>query len=189
MITTNMQAPKPKRIEDLSLRDFDQVYSLTRTGWSCAQIAKRYGVSETDVRRIVEEETYVDLRKLCETKQPSKGLHASSIPVPSTKKPRKRRSDAKYASVREKQAAYRARIQDTQRTAIEEPSPAAVTDIEVLPATKEVSSVCRDSSIETSPNGAGPEQTGSSPEDVTAIREALNDPVTHTFDSEGNCYG
>jgi hypothetical protein len=176
--------PKQRPIEDLSLRDFDQAYSLIRTGWSCAEIAKRYGVSETEVGRIVEEASYVELRKLCDTKQPNKSPHASSISAPSTKKPRKRRSDAKYVSARERQAAYRARLRDTQRTAIEEPSPAAVTDIEV-PATEGIAvTVCRDSTLETSPK-----DPDSSPEIVTAVREAVTDPVTHSFDSEGNCYG
>ena len=60
---------KQKQIQDLKLHELDMVYSLSRIGdWSCAEIGRRYGVSASDVKKIIEE--YVELRKLCERKPP-----------------------------------------------------------------------------------------------------------------------
>jgi DNA-binding MarR family transcriptional regulator len=106
--TTNMQ-PKLKRPEDLTLNDLDMIYSLSRIGdWSGAEIGRRYGISASDVKKIVED--YVGLRKLCERKLPEEGRDRE--PELTTKKQRKRRSDARYGSDRERQAAYRKRLQD-----------------------------------------------------------------------------
>jgi hypothetical protein len=44
------------------------------------------------------------------------------------KKPRKRRSDTRYATPAERQAAYRARLQESRHAGIEQPSPDPVTD-------------------------------------------------------------
>jgi len=100
MIAANIQ-PNLKRIEDLSLREIDMVYSLSRIGRSCPEIGKRYRISESDVRKVVED--YVELRELCKTRPPGESQRANPE---TTKKPRKRRCDAIYATAKERQAAY-----------------------------------------------------------------------------------
>src|SRR5271169_369390 len=121
MITTNEQ-PKLKRIEDLSLREIDMAYSLSRTGWSCVEIGRRYGIAESDVIKLIE--NYVELREW----RKANPLAQSPTPESVTRKPRKRRSDAIYATAKERQAAYRARLQESSRAGIEEPSPTVNTD-------------------------------------------------------------
>lgn len=125
MIAANVQ-PALKRIEDLSLRELDMVYSLSRIGRSYADIGKRYQISESDVRKLVD--NYVELRKLCKAKPPSESQHANPEPHLTAKKPRKRRCDAIYATSKERQAAYRARLQERRRAGMQIPSPTPVTD-------------------------------------------------------------
>ena len=125
MIAANIQ-PALKRIEDLSLRELDMAYSLSRIGRPYADIGKRYRISESDVRKIIED--YAELRELCEAKLAGESQHANPEPNLSTKKPRKRRCDAKYATAKERQAAYRARLQERRRAGMQFPSPAAVMD-------------------------------------------------------------
>ena len=125
MIAAKIQ-PALKRIEDLSLRELDMAYSLSRIGRSCSDIGKRYGISESDVRKLVDD--YVELRKLCEAKPIRESQHANLEPELPARKPRKRRCDAKYATAKERQAAYRARLQEKRRAGVQLPSPAPVTD-------------------------------------------------------------
>ena len=132
---TNVQ-PALKRIEDLSLRELDMAYSLSRIGRSYADIGKRYRISESDVRKLVDD--YVELRKLCKAKPPGESQHANSELELATKKPRKRRCDAIYATSKERQAAYRARLQERRRAGMQFPSPAPVIDSST-PTQEEVS--------------------------------------------------
>jgi hypothetical protein len=125
MIATNIQ-PALKRIEDLSLRELDMAYSLSRIGRSYADIGKRYRISEGDVRKIVED--YVELRRLCEARPSAESQHANPQLELTAKKPRKRRCDAIYATAKERQAAYRARLQERRRASMQFPSPAPVMD-------------------------------------------------------------
>ena len=125
MIATNIQ-PALKRIEDLSLRELDMVYSLSRIGWSYPDISKRYRISESDVGKIVDD--YVELRELCKARPSAESQHANPEPHLSAKKPRKRRCDAKYATAKERQAAYRARLQERRLADMQFPSPAPVMD-------------------------------------------------------------
>jgi hypothetical protein len=125
MIAANVQ-PALKRIEDLTLRELDMAYSLSRIGWSCPVIGKRYGISESDVRKLVDD--YVELRKLCETRRSAESQHANPEPHLTAKKPRKRRCDAIYATAKERQAAYRARLQEKRLAGIQFPSPAPAMD-------------------------------------------------------------
>jgi hypothetical protein len=125
MIATKIQ-PQLKRIEDLSLRELDMAYSLSRIGRSYPDIGKRYRISESDVRKIVED--YVELRKLCEAKPVGESNHANPKLELTAKKPRKRRCDAIYATAKERQAAYRARLQERRRASMQFPSPAPVID-------------------------------------------------------------
>jgi hypothetical protein len=123
MIAAKIQ-PAVKRIEDLSLRELDMAYSLSRIGRSYPDIGKRYQISEGDVRKIVDD--YVELRKLCETKPAGESQHANPELELTAKKPRKRRCDAIYATAKERQAAYRARLQERRRAGMQFPSPAPV---------------------------------------------------------------
>src|SRR5271169_6141659 len=124
---TNMQ-PKLKRPEDLTLNDLDMVYSLNRIGeWSGTEIGRRYGISASDVKKIVED--YVELRKLCERKPPEEGLHQDRESELTAKKQRKRRSDTRYGSGRERQAAYRKRLREKNPDGIKQPSSARGPDL------------------------------------------------------------
>jgi hypothetical protein len=131
MITTNEQ-PKLKRIEDLSLREIDMAYSLSRTGWSCVEIGRRYGISESDAIRLVDD--YVELHEW----RKANPLAQSPTPESVTRKPRKRRCDAIYATAKERQAAYRARLEERRNAGIEQPSPTVNTDMPI-PAVEEIS--------------------------------------------------
>jgi len=151
MIATNVQ-PALKRIEDLSLRELDMAYSLSRIGRSYPDIGKRYRISESDVRKIVED--YVELRELCKAKPVGESQHANPGPHLTTKKPRKRRCDAIYATAKERQAAYRARLQERRNAGIEQPSPTVNTDMPI-PAVEDTSVTdCEVSVTEISPEMA-----------------------------------
>src|SRR5208282_6029733 len=125
MIEAKIQ-PALKRIEDLSLRELDMVYSLSRIGRSYPDIGKRYRISESDVRKLVSD--YVELRRLCEAKPVGESQRANPEPELMAKKPRNRRCDAIYATAKERQAAYRARLQERHRAGMQFPSPAPVMD-------------------------------------------------------------
>jgi len=116
-----------RQIKDLTLRELDMIYSLTRVGdWSYTDIARRYGILESDVRKVVE--GYTELRRAAEKKLSDEGLRQDPSPQLAKKKPRKRRSDARYRSAAERQAAYRARLKERRRAGMQLPSPAPVTD-------------------------------------------------------------
>jgi len=78
------------------------------------------------VRKIVDD--YVELRELCKTRRSAKRQLANPEPHLTAKKPRKHRCDAKYATAKERQAAYRARLQERRRAGMQFPSPAPVMD-------------------------------------------------------------
>ncbi|SRR5712692_1954732 len=125
---TSEKQPEQRQIEDLSLKAVDMIYSLTRVGeWTRLEIARRYRISESDVRRVVE--NYVELRAACERKLSEEGLNQNPGPEPTAKRPRKRRSDAIYATAKDRQAAYRARLQEKRRAAMQPPSPPSVNDM------------------------------------------------------------
>lgn len=128
MIAANTQ-PKLKRIEDLSLREIDMAYSLSRTGWSCAEIGRRYGVSESDVSKMVD--GYVELHEWRMANPLDRVQKATPAPEPVTRKPRKRRSDAIYATSKDRQAAYRARLKQTRHADTDQPSPIEVNEVTV----------------------------------------------------------
>lgn len=114
-----------KRLEDLSRKEVDMIYSLSRVGeWSSLEIARKYKISADDVRKVVD--NYIELREACKAKPPDKGLQQN--PESTVRKPRKRRSDAIYATAAERQAAHRARLKESCRAATEKPSPAGDTD-------------------------------------------------------------
>jgi hypothetical protein len=143
---------KLKRIEDLSLKEIDMCYSLSRIGWSHSEIGRRYGIVEADVKTLVKD--YVELRELCKTKMLNENEPSNPEGDLCTKKPRKRRSDAIYATEKDRQAAYRARLQERRHAGIEEPSPTVNTDMP-MPAVEEISVTdCEVSVTEIGPENA-----------------------------------
>jgi hypothetical protein len=115
-----------RQVKDLTLRELDMVYSLSRTGWSSPEIGRRYGISDADVGSAVDD--YVDLRRLCQERPTVERPHPDQEPELDTNKARKRRSDAVYATAKERQAAYRARLQENHCGSLEQPSPSNETD-------------------------------------------------------------
>jgi len=127
MKTINVQT-KLKRIEDLTLRELNMVYSLVRIGdWPDSEIGRVYKLSETDVREI--SDNYVELlgaagKNVCGREQ----LRRDPSPE-ATKKPRKRRSDAIFATAKERQRAYRNRLKEKRNADMQMPSRDRVTAI------------------------------------------------------------
>jgi hypothetical protein len=116
-----------KRIEDLTLRELDMTYSLVRTGdWPDSEIGRVYKLSETDVRKIFE--NYVELRKMLEQNQHDE-RQPQELSPDSTKKPRKRRCDARFATPAERQRAFRARLKVKRNADVDVPSPDPITDL------------------------------------------------------------
>ena len=119
---------KQKRIEDLTLLELDMIYSLVRVGdWPDAEIARRYKIMESDVRKVVE--SYVELRRSAVRNPSDEGPRQDPTPELPKKKPRERRSDARYATAAERQAAYRARLKEKRLAGMQLPSLAPVTDL------------------------------------------------------------
>ena len=111
---------KQKRIEDLTLREVDMVYSLARIGnWQDSDIARVYRLAEIDVRRVFSD--YVELRKALEIRQQNEhSPHGPPLEV-TRKRPRKRRSDARYSTSAERQATYRARLKERRLAGLHHP--------------------------------------------------------------------
>jgi hypothetical protein len=134
---TRETQPQLKQIEDLTEHELDMIYSLVRIGeWSDAAIARRYRISESDVRKVVED--YVELRKSAVRNLSDDGLRQNPPQQRIEKKPRKRRCDTRYATAAERQAAYRARLKEKRLAGMQLPSPAPVTDSST-PADEELS--------------------------------------------------
>jgi hypothetical protein len=114
-----------KRIEDLKLKEVDMIYSLARVGWTEPEIGRRYKISRDDVRQVID--NYVELRETLKRNQYSQQLARDPSPE-ATKKPRKRRSDAIFATPAERQAAYRARLKEKRNADMQVPSPDPVAD-------------------------------------------------------------
>ena len=183
-----MNAPQArttqKRIEDLTLKEVDMIYSLARVGeWTELEIGRRYRISQADVRRVID--NYVELRGAVEKNQHFEQLPEEPSPEQATKQ-RKRRSDAQYASHAERQAAYRNRLQESRHAGFEQPSPINETDspgpyVEELPATR-----CQDPVMETCPENADPQYSTrySSSEECSGLSESVPVSVTSQICSE-----
>jgi hypothetical protein len=130
-----------KQIEDLTLRELDMVYSLVRIGdWPDSEISRVYKLSVDDVHKVFD--NYPQLREACLRNPPPAVLPQAPESELTTKTPRKRRSDAVYATTAERQAAYRARLKEKRRGSLEQPLPANETDTPI-PAVEEPSvTVC-----------------------------------------------
>jgi hypothetical protein len=184
MITTNIQT-KLRRIEELTPHEFDMVYSLMRVGdWPDSEISRAYRLSVDDVHKIFD--NYPQLREAILRNPPRDILPQTPEEELTTKKPRKRRCDAVYATAKERQAAYKARLQEKRLASLEQPSPANETDppgpdVEELPA-----SFCQDPVTETSPENAETQYStcDSSPAEGSDISESVPLPVTSEACSE-----
>ena len=138
-----------KRIEDLALKEVDMIYSLARVGeWKDIDIGRRYGISRADVRTVVD--YYEELWKTAESHPRDERPHHNTAPE-LNKNPRKRRSDALYATAKERQAAYRARLQENLRADIEQPSPTVNTDTPIPTIEEPSITVCEASLPEIGP--------------------------------------
>ena len=100
-----------KQIEDLTLHQLDMVFSLKRIGnWQDSDIARVYRLPEFDVRRVFSD--YVELRRALEIQQKNAHTPQERRLDLTKKRPRKRRSDARYSTAAERQATYRARLKE-----------------------------------------------------------------------------
>jgi hypothetical protein len=176
---------KQKRIEELTLRELDMVYSLLRIGdWPDSQIGRVHKLSEADVRKVFD--NYLELREMLEKNQ-----QLPQEPSPElTKKVRKRRSDARYATPADRQAAYLARLQERRHAGIDQPSPTADAHAPI-PADEEISgTVCEDPVSEIGPENADPQYSTcySSSVEGCDISESVPLPVTPEACSESEVF-
>src|SRR5450631_1808552 len=127
MMNTTATQVKQKRIEDLTLHEVDMVYSLMRVGdWSDLEISRVYKLSVDDVHKVFD--NYPQLREACLRNPPRDVLPQAPESELTTKTPRKRRSDALYATAKERQAAYCARLQESRLAGMQLPLPDSVMD-------------------------------------------------------------
>ena len=109
-----------KQIEELTLGQVDMIYSLVRIGnWQDSDIARVYGRSEVDVRRVFS--GYVELRRVLETRHQKRHSPPRPPLEVAKKEPRKRRSDARYSTAAERQATYRARLRERRLAGLHHP--------------------------------------------------------------------
>ena len=119
-MNTSQTQTKQKRIDDLSLHELDMVYSLARIGnWQDSDIARVYCLSEFDVRRVFSD--YVELRRALEIRQQNERFPQEPPLEPTKKRPRQRRSDARYSTAAERQATYRARLKEQRLAGLHHP--------------------------------------------------------------------
>src|SRR5713101_6074637 len=145
-----------KRIEDLTLREIDMVYSLMRVrDWPDSEIGRVYQLSVDDVHKIFD--NYPELREACLRNPPRDELPQAPESELTTKTPRKQRSDARYTTTADRQAAYRAREKDKRRASLEQPSPASETETPIPDAEELSVTVCQVPVTETSPENADPQ--------------------------------
>jgi hypothetical protein len=117
-----------RQINDLTVNEINLIYSLMRIGdWPALEIGRVYRLSEEDITKVFD--NYPELleaaeKNPCLQEQPRQDPSQERI-----QKPRKRRCDARYAAAKERQAAYRARLQESRRPGIEQPSPTDEIDL------------------------------------------------------------
>jgi hypothetical protein len=184
MTETIVTQNKLKKIEDLTSPEIGMIYSLSRTRWSYAEIGRRYGISETDARTVVANNE--ELRKICERRPAEKTPSGNLKPKLPATSSRKRRCDVIYATAKERQAAYRARLKERRHGAIEESSRADAADGARSADEKPSVTLCEQTMAETKPESPDPQRSipdsssneghgnvGSTPVPVTS--EGLNE--------------
>src|SRR5665213_2684060 len=116
-----------RRINDLTAKEVNLIYSLMRNGdWPDLEIGRVYRLSEEDVTKGFD--NYPELldaaeKNPCLQDQPRQDPSQEGIG-----KPRKKRCDAQYATPAQRQSAYRARLGESRRARLEQPSPSNETD-------------------------------------------------------------
>ncbi len=145
-----------KQISELTDHEITWIYSMAKYGnWPDSKIAPYFNLSASDVRKVLE--NWIEPWGTVEKNLRWQLRHREPAPEFPKKKPRKRRSDARYATTADRQAAYRARLKEKRRTALEQPSPANETD-SPEPDVEELSATfCEDPVTETSPVNGDPE--------------------------------
>jgi hypothetical protein len=135
MMKTKEAQTKEKRIEDLTLRELDMVYSLMRVrDWSDLEIGRVYKLSVDDVHKVLD--NYPQLREAILRNPPHDVLPQAPEPELTTGKTRKRRSDARFVTPAARQAAYRARLKEKRHTDVQQ-IPASSDPDSRLPAESE----------------------------------------------------
>jgi hypothetical protein len=81
--------------------------------------ARVYCLSEFDVRRVFSD--YVELRRALEIRQQNERFPQEPPLEPTKKRPRQRRSDARYSTAAERQATYRARLKEQRLAGLHHP--------------------------------------------------------------------
>jgi hypothetical protein len=128
MMKTKKAQTKQNRIEDLTLRELDMVYSLVRVwDWPDSEIGRVYKLSVVDVHKVFD--NYPQLREEFLRNPPRDMSPQAPESELTTKTPRKRRSDARFATTAERQAAYRARLKEKRHA-----------DMQQLPASSDTNS-------------------------------------------------
>jgi hypothetical protein len=116
-----------RQINDLTLKEINLIYSLMRIGdWPALEIGRVYRLSEEDVTKVFD--NYPKLLEAAEKNPPGQEQLRQDPLQEGIGKPRKKRCDAQYATPAERQSAYRARLQESRRASLEQPSPATETD-------------------------------------------------------------
>jgi hypothetical protein len=127
MMKTKDAQTKQKRIEDLTLDELDMVYSLVRVqDWPHMEIGRVYKLSVDDVHKVFD--NYPQSREAFLNKSLRDVLPQAQESELTTKTQRKRRSDARFATTAERQAAYRARLKEKRHSSLEQLSPSNETD-------------------------------------------------------------
>ena len=173
-----------KRIEDLTQREIDMVYSLVRIGeWADSEIGRVYKLSVDDVHEVFD--NYIQLREAVLRNPPRDVLPQTPESKLTTGKTRKRRCDARYATAKERQAAYRAR-QENRRADIEQPLPSTNTDTPIPPIEELSVTVCEAPAPEIGPEEPETQHSASysSSEESYDISESVPLSVTPAAYSE-----
>src|ERR1700674_3343352 len=92
-----------RQINDLTVKEINLIYSLMRIGdWPALEIGRVYRLSEEDVRKVFD--NYPELLEAAENNPPVQEQPRQDPLYERIEKPRKRRSDARYATTAERQA-------------------------------------------------------------------------------------
>jgi hypothetical protein len=122
---TNMT--EKRQINDLTVKEINLIYSLMKIGdWPALEIGRVYRLSEEDVTKVFD--NYPELLEAAEKNQCLQEQPRQDPSQERIEKPRKRRSDARYATTAERQVAYRARLKEKRHSSLEQPLPANETD-------------------------------------------------------------
>ena len=180
-MTTIVAVHNEKQVTKLTLHEVDMIYSLARIGdWSGAEIGRKYKISEADVGKVFD--NYAELREILKGHQQLPQDPSAEL----MNKPRKSRSDVRYATRADRQAAYRARLQEKQRAGIEQSSSADETE-SPLPDVQEPSvTACEVPVTEIGPEEAEPQHSAcnGSSDEYYDISESVTLPVAPEACSE-----